>query len=121
MRQGDAQQQDDYGMAGNVKEFNDANFQNEVLDSTGPVLVDFWAPWCGPCKMLAPTIDQLATEYAGRVTIGKVNTDEARRVSIQHQIQSIPTLMLFKGGKVVERSMGAQPKQMIAAMLDKHV
>jgi thioredoxin 1 len=108
-------------MAGNVHEFTDQNFAQEVLESPQPVLVDFWAPWCGPCKMLAPTIDDLATEYAGRVKVGKVNTDSARQISIQHQIQSIPTLMVFKGGKVVERTMGAQPKQMIANLLNKHV
>lgn len=108
-------------MAGNVHEFNDANFQTEVVQSAVPVLVDFWAPWCGPCKMLAPTIDELANDYAGRIKVGKVNTDAARQVSIKHQIQSIPTLMLFKDGQVVARTMGAQPKQMIAQMLDKHV
>ena len=108
-------------MAGNVVELNDQNFQAEVLDSQEPVLVDFWAPWCGPCKMLAPTIDELAGEYSGRVKVGKVNTDNARKVSIQFQIQSIPTLILFKGGKPVDRTMGAQPKQMIASMLNKHV
>jgi len=108
-------------MAGNVHEFNDQNFAQEVLESDLPVLVDFWAPWCGPCKMLAPTIDELASDYAGKVKVGKINTDEARQVSIKHQIQSIPTLILFKGGQVVERTMGAQPKQMIASLLNKHV
>jgi len=108
-------------MAGNVLEFNDQNFQAEVVQSDTPVLVDFWAPWCGPCKMLAPTIDQIAGEYAGRVKVGKVNTDSARQTAIQHQIQSIPTLILFKHGQVVARTMGAQPKQMIASMLDKHL
>ena len=108
-------------MADNVHEFNDDNFDAEVLQSAEPVLVDFWAPWCGPCKMLAPTIDDLAGDYQGRVKIGKVNTDSARQIAVKYQIQSIPTLMLFKGGEVVERTMGAQPKQMIASMIDKHV
>ncbi len=108
-------------MAGQVLEFNDQTFQSEVVQSNEPVLVDFWAPWCGPCKMLAPTIDEIAREYAGRLKVGKVNTDTARQTAVQHQIQSIPTLMLFKDGQVVERIIGAQPKQMIVAMLNKHV
>ena len=107
-------------MAGNVQEFNDSNFDAEVLQSATPVLVDFWAPWCGPCKMLAPTIDEIAQEYAGKVKVGKINTDEARQVALKHQIQSIPTLILFKGGQVVARTMGAQPKRMIAQMIDSH-
>jgi thioredoxin 1 len=107
-------------MAGNVLDFNDDNFQTEVVDSQEPVLVDFWAPWCGPCKMLAPTIDQLATEYAGKVRIGKVNTDESPKVASQHQINAIPTVMLFKGGKVVERFVGVTPKAKFAAALDKN-
>ena len=108
-------------MAGNVQEFNDDNFQSEVLQSSEPVLVDFWAPWCGPCKMLAPTIDEIAGDYDGKVKVGKVNTDNARQVAVDYKIQSIPTLMLFKDGQVVETTMGAQPKQMISSMIDKHV
>ncbi|MEZ6058397.1 MAG: thioredoxin [Planctomycetaceae bacterium] len=107
-------------MAGNVQEFNDSNFDAEVLNSETPVLVDFWAPWCGPCKMLAPTIDEIAEDYAGKVKVGKINTDEARQVAMKHQIQSIPTLILFKGGQVVARTMGAQPKKMIAQMIDSN-
>lgn len=108
-------------MAGNVLEFDDSNFQTEVLDSSEPVLVDFWAPWCGPCKMLAPTIDELADDYSGKVRVGKVNTDESRQVAINHQISAIPTVILFKGGQVVERVSGLQPKQQLAALLDKHL
>lgn len=108
-------------MAGNVLEFDDSNFQTEVLDSSEPVLVDFWAPWCGPCKMLAPTIDELAEDYSGKVRVGKLNTDESRQVAINHQISAIPTVMIFKGGQVVERVSGLQPKQQLAALLDKHL
>lgn len=108
-------------MAGNVLEFGDSNFQAEVLDSSQPVLVDFWAPWCGPCKMLAPTIDELADDYSGKVRVGKVNTDESRQVAIDHQISAIPTVMLFKGGEVVERISGLQPKEQLASLLDKHL
>jgi thioredoxin 1 len=108
-------------MADNVLQFDDSNFQTEVLGSSEPVLVDFWAPWCGPCKMLAPTIDELADDYSGKARIGKINTDESRQVAIDHQISAIPTVMIFKGGQVVERVSGLQPKQQLAALLDKHL
>jgi thioredoxin 1 len=108
-------------MAGNVLQFDDSNFQTEVLGSSEPVLVDFWAPWCGPCKMLAPTIDELADDYSGKARIGKINTDESRQVAIDHQISAIPTVMIFKDGQVVERVSGLQPKQQLAALLDKHL
>jgi thioredoxin 1 len=108
-------------MAGNVLDFDDNNFQTEVLGSSEPVLVDFWAPWCGPCKMLAPTIDELAEDYSGKVRIGKVNTDNSRQVAIDHQISAIPTLILFKDGQVVERVSGLQPKQHLAALLERHL
>ncbi len=108
-------------MSDSVLQFNDDNFQSSVIDSAEPVLVDFWAPWCGPCKMLAPTIDELADDYQGKVRVGKLNTDESRQVAVQHQISAIPTLMLFKGGEVVERVSGLQPKEQLAALLDKHL
>ncbi|MBW3540889.1 MAG: thioredoxin [Planctomycetes bacterium] len=108
-------------MAGNVREFTDANFQAEVLDSAEPVLVDFWAPWCGPCKMLTPTIEELANDYAGKVRVGKMNTDENPQVATQHHISAIPTVMLFKGGQVVDKFVGVNPKERFAAAIDKQV
>jgi thioredoxin 1 len=105
-------------MAGNVLEFTDANFQADVIDSDQPVLVDFWAPWCGPCKMVAPTIEELANDYAGKVRIGKVNTDENPETATAHQISAIPTVMLFKGGQLVDRFVGVTPKEKFTAALD---
>lgn len=107
-------------MAGNVTEFSDDNFQSDVLESDQPVLVDFWAPWCGPCKALTPTIEALADDYAGKVKVGKLNTDENRQAAINYQINSIPTLIVFKNGEPVERLMGSRPKDQLAQVLDKH-
>lgn len=108
-------------MAGNVADFTDDSFQSEVLESSEPVLVDFWAPWCGPCKRLAPTIESLANTYSGKVKFGKVNTDENRNAALKYDISSIPTLIVFKNGEPVDRVMGAQPEAAIAQVLDKHV
>ena len=107
-------------MAANVREFTDANFQDEVLAAKGPVLVDFWAPWCGPCKMLGPTIEELAGQYEGQVTVGKLNTDENPQVASSRGISSIPTVMLFKDGEEVDRLIGMSAKEKFVAMLDKH-
>jgi thioredoxin 1 len=106
-------------MAGNVAEFTDANFDTEVLQSKVPVLVDFWAPWCGPCRMLAPTIEELASEYNGRVKVGKLNTDESPETAGQYSISSIPTILLFKEGKVADRLVGVNPKARFQQILNK--
>lgn len=107
--------------AENVQTFTDTNFESIVLGAGGPVLVDFWAEWCGPCKRLGPTIDALAGEYAGKVTIGKLNVDENPNTAIKFQIRGIPAVLLFKGGKVVESVVGLVPKEDFKQILDKHI
>ncbi len=105
----------------NVQTFTDTNFEADVLKSGAPVLVDFWAEWCGPCKRLAPTVDALASEYAGKVTVGKLNVDENPNVSFKYQVRGIPTLLLFKGGQVVESVIGLAQKEDLKKVIDKHV
>jgi thioredoxin 1 len=104
----------------NTLNFTDAAFEKDVLNSDLPVLVDFWAPWCGPCKAMGPTIDALATEYAGKIKIGKINTDENPATAMRYQVRGIPTLLLFKGGKVVDQRVGAMPKQDLQKVLEPH-
>lgn len=102
----------------NVKVFTDANFESEVLKSDVPVLVDFWAEWCTPCKMLTPTIEALAGEFAGRAKVGKLDTDANPNVGVQYGISAIPTVMIFKGGQVTRKFVGLQGKNEFAAALE---
>lgn len=106
-------------MGANVQEFTDGSFQSDVLDSKTPVLVDFWAPWCGPCRQIAPMIDQIATEYSGSVKTGKVNVDENPGAAQTYGVMNIPTLIIFKGGQVVERFVGIPAKTKLQAALDE--
>jgi len=109
-------------MAGpNTLTFTDAGFDSEVLNSDVPVLVDFWAAWCGPCRMMEPTIDAVATDYAGKVKVGKVNVDENGGTAARYNVRGIPTLLLFKGGQVVDQRVGAVGKSEVQKLLDAHV
>ena len=98
--------------------FTKSNFEAEVLNSDKPVLVDFWASWCGPCRMLAPTVDAIADDYAATVKVGKVNVDEENELAMRYNVASIPTLILFKDGKPAERTVGAVPREDIVKMFE---
>ncbi|MBD2623201.1 thioredoxin [Microcystis flos-aquae FACHB-1344] len=104
-----------------VPAVTDATFIEEVLDSADPVLVDFWAPWCGPCRMVAPVVEEIAEQFKGKVKVVKLNTDENPNIASQYGIRSIPTLMIFKGGQKVDMVVGAVPKTTLANTLNKHL
>jgi thioredoxin 1 len=108
-------------MGGNVLDVTDNTFDTEVIKGNLPVLVDFWAPWCGPCKMVAPVVEALSQEFEGKVKFVKVNTDESPNTAQQFQISGIPSLLLFKDGNVVDQVVGAVPKSQLQNMITRHV
>ena len=104
-----------------AKQFTDSNFEAEVLKSDKPVLVDFWAEWCGPCRMVGPIVDEIANEYDGKVSVGKMNVDENPDIPSKYGIRSIPTLLVFKNGELVEKIIGAVPKSSITSKIEPHM
>ena len=107
-------------MAGNVLEVTDATFQSEVLSSDKPVLVDFWAPWCGPCRMVAPILDELSTEMGDQVKITKLNVDENQETAGKYQVMAIPTILMFKGGEVIGQQVGAMSKPQLTTFIQEN-
>jgi thioredoxin 1 len=105
----------------NVATFTDSNFDTDVLKAATPVLVDFWAEWCGPCRALGPTIDAVAGDYAGKVSVGKLNVDENPNVTMRYMVRGIPTMILFKGGQIVDQVVGLVDKGSLKQLIDKHL
>jgi len=108
-------------VAGTLKNVTDDSFEQDVLKSDKPVLVDFWAAWCGPCRLVAPAVEEIASEYHGRLKVVKVDVDQNQDVAIRYGVQSIPTLMVFKAGVVVDRVLGAVPKPRLVTMVQRHL
>ncbi len=108
-------------MSNNMSHFTDASFDREVIQSAEPVLVDFWAAWCMPCRFVAPVVEKIANDYKGKVKVGKVDVDNNPMIASQYGISSIPTILLYKGGQVVDGVIGAVPKEQLERMLDKHL
>ena len=104
-----------------IKHVSDVDFESEVLGASGPILVDYWAEWCGPCKMIAPLLDESAETYAGRLSVAKLNVDENTQTPSKYHVRGIPTLMLFKDGQVVATQVGAVSKAQLSAFIDKHL
>ena len=105
----------------NVAQVSDSSFDGDILKSQVPVLVDFWAPWCGPCRSVAPIVEDLATQYAGKLKVAKINVDESTEVATRYQITSIPTFILFKNGQVADRALGALPKSEFVKLIDRNL
>jgi len=105
----------------NVAQVSDASFDGDILKSPVPVLVDFWAPWCGPCRSMAPIVEDLANQYAGKLKVAKINVDESTDVATRYQITSIPTFILFKNGQVADRALGALPRSEFVKLIDRNL
>jgi len=105
----------------NVHQVSDTSFDGDILKSEKPVLVDFWAPWCGPCRSVAPIVDDLATQYKDRIKVAKINVDESSQVAMKYQVTSIPTFILFKNGEVADRVLGALPRSEFVKFIDRNI